>query len=82
MMELTPLEAADYEGDSIELFRDLHEEYAMKGFLGNLSWGYQRIDSGQPWILFWMLNVLSTLEVEEEKLQLHASISKKIVKYL
>lgn len=40
MMEMTPLEAAQYEGDTIELLRDLHQEYAMKGFLSNLSWGY------------------------------------------
>ena len=50
----------------------------MKGFLTNLSWGYQRIDSGQPWILFWMLNVLSTLKVPA----LPTSLKRRVIKYL
>lgn len=47
--------------DSLELLRRLHIRY-VQGGLGYLPSGYSSLDSGRPWICYWILHSLALLD--------------------
>ncbi len=47
--------------DTLKILRKLHIQYAQEG-LGALPSGYVSLDSGRPWICFWILHSLALLE--------------------
>lgn len=47
--------------DSLELLRRLHIRY-VQGGLGCLPSGYCSLDSGRPWICYWILHSLALLD--------------------
>ncbi|KAK9822327.1 hypothetical protein WJX74_008029 [Apatococcus lobatus] len=47
--------------DSLELLRRLHIRY-VQGGLGSLPSGYSSLDSGRPWICYWILHSLALLD--------------------
>lgn len=49
----TPANAKDYENEEVELFRDLHAKFIMKGF-DRMPRGMTGLDSGQPWFIYWL----------------------------
>ena len=51
--EFTPANAKDYESEDVELFRDLHAEFVLKGF-EKMPKGMTGLDSGQPWFIYWL----------------------------
>ena len=58
--KLADFDEADQQ-DSLELLRRLHIRY-LQGGLGCLPAGYVSLDSGRPWICYWILHSLALLD--------------------
>ena len=51
--EFTPANAKDYENDDVELYREMHAKFVMKGF-DKMPRGMTGLDTGQPWFIYWL----------------------------
>ena len=80
LAEFNPLKAKEYrEKDLCILDKGTHAQYALNTML-ELGTGYQSIDSGQPWIPFWLTNIL---ELTEHPLdQLPKMLREKLIKFV
>lgn len=57
IFEFKPADAKDYEHIEVELSRELHAAFVMKGF-DKMPKGMTGLDSGQPWFIFWLTEAL------------------------
>ena len=80
LAEYSPITAKEYnESEFWLLDKDTHAQYALNTML-QLGKGYQSIDSGQPWIPYWLTNIL---EITENSLEdLPKMLRTKLIKYL
>ena len=49
-------------------------------YVQNLAFGYQKIDSGQPWIIFWILNIISM--INDQKFKVTSKHRMALIQYL
>ena len=79
MYDFTPATAKDYESEEVELFRDLHAQFILKGF-EKMPRGMTGLDSGQPWFIYWLSQALETLN--SEGVELTPEMRSRCVSYL
>ena len=80
LAEFSPIKAKDYtETEYCLLDKGSHAQYALNSML-QLGQGYQSVDSGQPWIPYWLTNIL---EITDNSLEdLPKMLRTKLIKYL
>eukprot|EP00831_Metopus_contortus_P081118 TRINITY_DN8457_c0_g1_i3.p1 TRINITY_DN8457_c0_g1~~TRINITY_DN8457_c0_g1_i3.p1 ORF type:complete len:427 (+),score=33.48 TRINITY_DN8457_c0_g1_i3:31-1281(+) len=66
---------------AFEVNKELHVKYIMKTLAAMPQW-YSRMDSGQPWFLFWVTNTLDLLSTSEKRYEISLSVKEKFISYL
>ncbi|CAI2371079.1 unnamed protein product [Moneuplotes crassus] len=80
LADYTPLGAKEYnEKDMCNIDKGTHAQFALNNIL-SLNYGYQSVDSGSPWLPYWLTNILEiTMNPIEE---LPSVLRKKLTKFL
>lgn len=80
LAEYSPLKAREYNEEELCLLdKGSHAQYALDNMLG-MGHGYQSVDSGQPWLPYWLTNVL---EITGNPLdELPATLRNKLTKFV
>ncbi|KAI8058464.1 terpenoid cyclases/protein prenyltransferase alpha-alpha toroid [Syncephalis plumigaleata] len=61
-------EQLDSHGQTIQLYRSLHQQFLRK-HLNRLSWHFEVLDASKPWLCFWIVHSLHLLDNKDDNKQ-------------